>query len=166
MSSDIFFVSFRRLLCCLLLVACVCLYLFLFFFKLSGDHRDLHVLTHSFPTRRSSDLVRSHDHFNTTIYSYSDRYRGVYNDRMVLFMNADDRAERGLAPKARVAVETISGDGVSRRVEGLTVIDYPMPRGSLAGYFPELNPLLPLDHYDPTSGTPAAKAIPVLVTAV
>src|SRR3546814_1875747 len=72
----------------------------------------------------------------------------------------------GLAPKARVAVETISGDGVSRRVEGLTVIDYPMPRGSLAGYFPELNPLLPLDHYDPTSGTPAAKAIPVLVTAV
>src|SRR3546814_6247162 len=68
--------------------------------------------------------VRSHDQFNTTIYSYSDRYRGVYNDRMVLFMNADDRAERGLAPKARVAVETISGDGVSRRVEGLTVIDY------------------------------------------
>src|SRR3546814_13155590 len=77
---------------------------------------------------------------------------------MVLFMNADDRAERGLAPKARVAVETISGDGVSRRVEGLTVIDYPMPRGSLAGYFPALNPLLPLDHYDPTSGTTAARS--------
>src|SRR3546814_9913343 len=56
MSSDIFFVSFRRLLCCLLLVACVCLFLSFFFFKLSGDHRDLHVLTHSFPTRRSSDL--------------------------------------------------------------------------------------------------------------
>ncbi|MCM8730900.1 FdhF/YdeP family oxidoreductase [Hephaestia sp. GCM10023244] len=109
--------------------------------------------------------VRSHDQFNTTIYSYSDRYRGVYNDRMVLFMNAEDRAERGLAPKARVVAETISDDGVSRRVEGLTVIDYPMPRGSLAGYFPELNPLLPLDHYDRTSGTPAAKAIPVRVMA-
>src|SRR3546814_6704588 len=27
-------------------------------FKLYGDHRDLHVLTHSFPTRRSSDLAR------------------------------------------------------------------------------------------------------------
>src|SRR3546814_370482 len=31
--------------------------LLLFFFYLSGDHRDLHVLTHSVPTRRSSDLV-------------------------------------------------------------------------------------------------------------
>src|SRR3546814_13668942 len=29
-----------------------------FFFYLSGDHRDLHVLTHSFPPRRSSDLRR------------------------------------------------------------------------------------------------------------
>jgi formate dehydrogenase major subunit len=107
--------------------------------------------------------VRSHDQFNTTIYSHSDRYRGVYNDRMVLFMNAEDRAARGLADKARVALETISDDGVHRRVEGLTVLDYPMPRGSVAGYYPELNPLLPLDHHDRTSGTPAAKSIPVRV---
>src|SRR3546814_18293581 len=28
-----------------------------FFFYVYGDHRDLHLLTHSFPTRRSSDLV-------------------------------------------------------------------------------------------------------------
>src|SRR3546814_13295766 len=28
----------------------------LFFFQVYGDHRDLHVLTHSFPTRRSADL--------------------------------------------------------------------------------------------------------------
>src|SRR3546814_12980929 len=28
----------------------------LVFFYRSGDHRNLHVLTHSFPTRRSSDL--------------------------------------------------------------------------------------------------------------
>src|SRR3546814_1694289 len=27
-----------------------------FFFSCYGDHRDRHVLTHSFPTRRSSDL--------------------------------------------------------------------------------------------------------------
>src|SRR3546814_17278733 len=31
---------------------------FLFFFEGSGAPRDLHVLTHSFPTRRSSDLSR------------------------------------------------------------------------------------------------------------
>ncbi len=109
--------------------------------------------------------VRSHDQFNTTVYSYNDRYRGVHNDRMVLFMNADDRAARGLQNGARVAVETISGDGVRRRVEGLTVIDYPMPRGAVAGYYPELNPLLPLEYCDEISGTPAAKSIPVRVLA-
>src|SRR3546814_1800731 len=32
----------------------------LFFFEWYGDHRDLHVLTHSFPTRRSSDLLAEH----------------------------------------------------------------------------------------------------------
>lgn len=109
--------------------------------------------------------VRSHDQFNTTIYSYNDRYRGVYNDRMVLFMNKEDREVRGLAAGARVALETISDDGVERRVEGLTIIDYPMSRGAVAGYYPELNPLLPLGYFDRTSGTPAAKSIPVRVVA-
>lgn len=109
--------------------------------------------------------VRSHDQFNTTIYSYSDRYRGVYNDRMVLFMNAQDCAERGLEPGTKVALETISDDGVRRRVDGLTILDYPMSRGAVAGYYPELNPLLPLDSYDRISGTPAAKSIPVRVVA-
>ncbi|WP_186403013.1 FdhF/YdeP family oxidoreductase [Sphingopyxis sp. P1IMeth2] len=107
--------------------------------------------------------VRSHDQFNTTIYSYNDRYRGVYNDRMVVFMNAEDMAARGLAEGARIMLETISTDGIVRRVEGLTAIDYPMPAGSIAGYYPELNPLLPLAYYDPISGCPAAKSIPVRV---
>ncbi len=107
--------------------------------------------------------VRSHDQFNTTIYSYNDRYRGVYNDRMILFMNADDIAARGLAAGAKVALETVGIDGIARRVDGLTIIDYPMSRGSVAGYYPELNPLLPLAFYDKTSGCPAAKSIPVRV---
>ncbi|HGM6068670.1 TPA: FdhF/YdeP family oxidoreductase [Stenotrophomonas maltophilia] len=110
--------------------------------------------------------VRSHDQYNTTIYSYNDRYRGVYNDRMVLFMNIEDRLARGLQKEAQVSLETISRDGVSRRIDGLTVLDYPMPRGALAGYYPELNPLLPLDYYDRISGTPAAKSIPVRVRAM
>lgn len=107
--------------------------------------------------------IRSHDQFNTTIYSYNDRYRGVYNGRMVLFMNAEDRTARNLEPGCLIALETISDDGVARRVDGLTVLDYPISRGSVAGYFPELNPLLPLEFYDTISGTPAAKAIPVRV---
>jgi len=107
--------------------------------------------------------VRSHDQFNTTIYSYNDRYRGVYNDRMVLFMCTEDRVARGLEACDRITLETIASDGIMRRVEGLAVIDYPMSRGAVAGYYPELNPLLPLGYYDEISGTPAAKSIPVKV---
>ncbi len=110
--------------------------------------------------------VRSHDQFNTTIYSDDDRYRGIYGTRMVLLMNAEDRAERGLENGAEIFAETIADDGIHRRVEGLTVVDYPMARGSVAGYYPELNPLLPLDHYDEISGTPAAKSIPIRVGAM
>lgn len=117
------------------------------------------------PTMLRLATVRSHDQFNTTIYSYNDRYRGVYNDRMVLFMNAEDRSARGLESGSRVTLETICDDGVQRRVDGLTVLDYPMPRGAVAGYYPELNPLLPLGYYDKISGTPAAKSIPVRVVA-
>lgn len=109
--------------------------------------------------------VRSHDQYNSTIYSNSDRYRGVYDGRMVLFMNKEDMQERNIAPHAVVALETIADDGISRRVDGLTVYPYQMPRGSLAGYYPELNPLLPVDHHDEISGTPAAKSIPVRIVA-
>jgi formate dehydrogenase major subunit len=109
--------------------------------------------------------VRSHDLFNTRVYCYNDRYRGVYNDRMVVFMNEADRIARGLEAGARVALETITDDGVLRRIDGLTLLDYPMSRGAIAGYYPELNPLLPLEHHDKTSGTPAAKSIPVRMVA-
>jgi formate dehydrogenase major subunit len=85
---------------------------------------------------------------------------------MVLFMNADDRKARGLESGQKITLETIASDGVERRISGLTVLDYPMPRGALAGYYPELNPLLPLDYYDRISGTPAAKSIPVRVQAM
>lgn len=115
------------------------------------------------PAMLRLSTIRSHDQFNTTIYSYNDRYRGIHNDRMVLFMNAEDRAARGLADGQVVALDTISADGRQRRVEGLTVVDYPMPRGAVAGYYPELNPLLPLDYHDRISGTPAAKSIPVRI---
>ncbi|MHC0612652.1 FdhF/YdeP family oxidoreductase [Komagataeibacter oboediens] len=109
--------------------------------------------------------IRSHDQYNTTVYTNNDRYRGVYNTRMVVFMNKDDMAARGLADGAMADLETISTDGTQRRVDGLMVVPYPMPRGSIAGYYPELNPLLPLSHFDQIAGTPAAKSIPVRVTA-
>ncbi|OUI88212.1 formate dehydrogenase [Acetobacter sp. DmW_043] len=109
--------------------------------------------------------IRSHDQYNTTIYSNSDRYRGVYNTRMVVFMNRDDMKERGLANGSVIVLETCTEDGYRRHVDGLSVVDYPMPRGAIAGYYPELNPLLPLEYFDKVSGTPAAKSIPVRVVA-
>lgn len=109
--------------------------------------------------------IRSHDQFNTTIYSQNDRYRGVYGNRMVLLMNAEDMAARGLVKGAVIGLESISDDGVARRVDGLTAAPYSLPRGAVAGYYPELNPLLPLGYFDPVSGTPAAKSIPVRVVS-
>ncbi|QBL92623.1 Protein YdeP [Komagataeibacter saccharivorans] len=109
--------------------------------------------------------IRSHDQYNTTIYTNNDRYRGVYNTRTVIFMNEEDMRERNLSEGMLADLETISDDGVERRLSGFMVLPYPMPRGSIAGYYPELNPLLPLSHFDQISGTPAAKSIPVRVHA-
>src|SRR3546814_6775598 len=103
--------------------------------------------------------VRSHDQFNTTIYSYNDRYRGVYNDRMILFMNADDIATHGLEAGAKVPLETICTNGTAPRVKGLPIIVYPMSHWSVAAFYPELNQLLPHAFYDQTSGCTAAKSI-------
>lgn len=108
--------------------------------------------------------IRSHDQFNTTIYSYNDRYRGIRGDRMVLFMNAEDMTDRGIVHGSRVTAETISTDDRQRRIEGLTALEYPLPRGASAGYFPELNPLMAFEHHDEMTGTPAAKSIPIRVT--
>ena len=52
-------------------------------------------------------------------------------------------------------------DGTVRRVEGLPVIDYEIPPGSLGMYYPESNVLISLDHYALESKVPAAKSVPV-----
>ena len=110
--------------------------------------------------------IRSHDQYNTTIYSMDDRYRGVYGTRTVVFMNKDDMAARGIAPQALVEIDALSNDDVKRRVSGFAALPYDIPRGSIAAYYPEANPLLALAHHDEKSGTPAAKSIPVIVRAM
>jgi len=107
--------------------------------------------------------IRSHDQYNTTIYSLDDRYRGVFGGRMVVFMNPHDMAERLISPNMLVDIEAITNDGQKRQVSGFIARPYNIPRGSIAAYYPETNPLLPLAHYDVKSKTPAAKSIPVLV---
>jgi molybdopterin-dependent oxidoreductase alpha subunit len=110
--------------------------------------------------------VRSHDQYNTTIYSMDDRYRGVYGTRTVIFMNKDDMTVRGIAPQELVEIEALSNDGVDRSVRGFTALPYDIQCGSVAAYYPEANPLLALAHHDNTCQTPAAKSIPVLVRAM
>jgi len=105
--------------------------------------------------------LRSNDQFNTTIYGYDDRFRGVKGTRMVVFMNAEDVADRGLKDGEFVDLSTAIDDGTERVVKGLRVIVYDIPQGCVGAYFPETNPLVPLSHHDPKAHTPAYKAIPV-----
>ncbi|MFN4059451.1 MAG: FdhF/YdeP family oxidoreductase [Paracoccus hibiscisoli] len=105
--------------------------------------------------------LRSNDQFNTTVYGMSDRLRGIEGDRMLVMMSPEDMAAEGLAPEQRITLDGAADDGVVRQVEGLRVVPYDLPRGCLAGYFPELNPLSPLSRGDLASDTPAAKGIPV-----
>jgi formate dehydrogenase major subunit len=111
--------------------------------------------------------IRSHDQYNTTIYGLDDRYRGVFGGRMVVFMNADDMAARGIAPDSLVELQSVTDGGAVRRTaSGFKARPYNIPLGSIAAYYPETNTLLPLSHHDKKSKTPSAKSIPVIVTPV
>jgi molybdopterin-dependent oxidoreductase alpha subunit len=107
--------------------------------------------------------LRSNGQFNTTVYTYDDRFRGIYGSRHVVLMHRNDIDRFGLHEGESVALKTALDDGVERRVEGLRVVAYDLPEGCIAGYYPECNPLLPLWHHEEKSKVPAAKSIPVRV---
>ena len=122
------------------------------------------------PSRRRDVLrlmtLRSNDQFNTTIYGYDDRFRGVKGTRKIVFMNRTDIDRLGLADGDSVALATVAHDGVARRVSGLRVIAYDIPEGCCGGYYPECNPLIPVWHCAERSKVPAAKSIPVTVERI
>ncbi|AWN42736.1 formate dehydrogenase [Methylobacterium durans] len=107
--------------------------------------------------------MRSNDQFNTTIYGYDDRFRGVKGTRMVLFMNKADVARLGLRDAQTVNLVGAASDGVKRRVDGFRVLAYDIPAGCVGGYYPECNPLIPLWHHAGRSKVPAAKSVPVRI---
>lgn len=107
--------------------------------------------------------LRSHDQYNTTIYSMDDRYRGVFGRRDVLFISAQDLQERGLAHGDLVDLETVTS-GRKMRYEKLTAVEHQIAPGSVGAYYPEANCLIALDNIDPQSGIPAYKSVPVRVT--
>ena len=108
--------------------------------------------------------LRSNDQFNTTIYGYSDRFRGVQGTRHVIFLNRTDMRRLNLVEGHSVDLTTAVDDGITRTVTGLQVIGYDIPLGCAGAYFPECNPLVPLWHHDKESKVPAYKAIPVRIT--
>ncbi|WP_066898340.1 FdhF/YdeP family oxidoreductase [Mycolicibacterium houstonense] len=102
--------------------------------------------------------LRSHDQYNTTIYGLDDRYRGVKGGRRVVFVNPADIERLGFRPDDRV--DLISEfDGQERRADDFLLVPYSTPVGNAAAYYPETNPLVPLDHTAAKSNTPVSKAV-------
>jgi molybdopterin-dependent oxidoreductase alpha subunit len=119
-------------------------------FSTSGRTDVLHLAT-----------LRSNDQFNTTVYGYSDRFRGVEGTRRIVFMNGEDIVRLGFVDGETVDLTTAIDDNSVRKVEGLRIVQYNIPKGCCAAYYPETNPLFPLAHHDPKSKTPSFKLLPV-----
>jgi anaerobic selenocysteine-containing dehydrogenase len=107
--------------------------------------------------------TRSHDQYNTTIYGHDDRYRGVFGQRRVVFIHVEDIRALGLKDGDWVDIHTVWDDGQERRADRFRLVAYDIPRGNLAAYYPETNPLVPLDSVARDAGTPASKSIPVVL---
>lgn len=102
--------------------------------------------------------IRSHDQFNTTIYGLDDRYRGVTNERRVIFMNEQDIKKHGVKAGDIVDLYNYHG-GVERVAHRFIIIPFSIPQGSTATYFPETNVLVPIDSTADKSNTPTSKYV-------
>lgn len=108
--------------------------------------------------------MRSHDQFNTTIYSLGDRYRGIKNGRDVIFVNPEDLIELKLADGQRVDIHSEWKDEPDRVLRNYRVVSYPTAKGCAAAYYPEANVLVPLSSAALGSNTPVSKAVIVRLT--
>ncbi len=116
------------------------------------------------PGRFRLTTIRSHDQFNTTIYGHDDRYRGIAGDRRVLLLGARDLEEVGMRAGDRVDV-TSHHEGETRTLRGFRLVEYDLPRGCAAAYFPEANALVPVDSFAEGSRTPTYKSVEVSLAA-
>jgi len=108
--------------------------------------------------------LRSHDQYNTTIYGFSDRYRGLSGDRHVVLLNEKDISAIGLTSGDKVDIEALWGDEVVRKVTNFTVLAYDIPMGNAAAYYPETNPLVALANHGDYTFTPNSKSIAIVIT--
>jgi molybdopterin-dependent oxidoreductase alpha subunit len=133
--------------------------------RVAERHRDVRVFTLT--------TLRSHDQYNTTIYGHDDRYRGVHGHRRVVFINADDLRDLGMQAGDWVDITSLyvgeaggaeGGEVQQRRAERFLLVAYDIPRGCLASYYPETNPLVPLQSFSIGARTPTSKSIPVTLS--
>ena len=103
--------------------------------------------------------LRSHDQFNTTIYGLDDRYRGISNGRRVVFVHPDDITALGLTDGQVVDLVSEWTDGTERMAPSFRIVSYDTPRGCAAAYYPETNPLIPLDSTAIGSNCPTSKSV-------
>lgn len=102
--------------------------------------------------------IRSHDQFNTTIYGLEDRYRGIHNERRVIFMNPKDIALGGFQAGDKVDLFNYGG-GKARVARLFVIVPYNIPERNTATYYPETNVLVPIDSVAAGSNTPVSKRV-------
>ena len=109
--------------------------------------------------------IRSHDQYNTTIYGMDDRYRGVFNERRVVFIHPEDMKNLGLAKLDIVNLKS-HFMGEVREAFNFKIIPYDIARGCVATYFPETNVLVPLKSFANKSQTPVSKFVEIEISKV
>lgn len=109
--------------------------------------------------------IRSHDQFNTTIYGLDDRYRGIYQERRVVLLNAEDMRAAELCEGDPVDLVSHHA-GRERVAERFVAVEYPIPQGCAATYFPEANVLVPIDSVAERSNTPTSKFVVICLRKV
>lgn len=102
--------------------------------------------------------IRSHDQFNTTIYGLEDRYRGIHNERRVIFMNEKDIRKGGFKAGDKVDLYNY-GDGIERVANLFVIVPYNIPERNTATYYPETNVLVPINSVAEGSNTPVSKRV-------
>ncbi|HUE84106.1 MAG TPA: FdhF/YdeP family oxidoreductase [Pyrinomonadaceae bacterium] len=106
--------------------------------------------------------IRSHDQFNTSIYSLNDRYRGISNGRRVVLLNRDDMRSADLT-EGQVVDLVSHFDGQERIARRFVVVPYDIPQRCAATYFPEANVLVPVRSVADKSNTPVSKSVVISI---
>ncbi|MBE9232617.1 FdhF/YdeP family oxidoreductase [Cuspidothrix issatschenkoi LEGE 03284] len=99
---------------------------------------------------------RSYGQHNTVVYRSADKYRNMPHRHCIL-MNSRDIKKAGFHEHQRVTVKGNAGE-----LENIEIISGAIREGVAFMFYPEANVLFKAE-FDPQSGTPAYKRVPVFV---